>query len=331
MARGEPLHRSLIRDTTGYLVYLLLITTIGPFQFGYHLVVGSQYECCSADNSQAELNAPQNVITCAKESIKASAAYGNLPHCIQMNTDQFAVVSSIYTLGGLLGALSGGPGCNKYGRLRAMRSISIFFVIGPLFESLANNIGVLCVGRFLSGIGAGAAIVVVPIYISEVAPPKEKGLFGALTQLMINTGILIAQLLGYFLSRGNLWRIILAASGGFGFAQFFGLFLVPESPKWLAEHNDPQLARRILQKIRGNHADLDEEVKAWNVDSSETDIGKKPLIRIADPTNIIQLKKSPFSRRPLAAIQLQIPRHPKRPLEYYMPFSSPAIDRRSSP
>ena len=193
-----------------------------------------------------------------------------------MNTDQFAAVSSLYTLGGLLGALAAGPCCNKLGRLRTMRLLSVFTVVGPLLESLATNIGVLIVGRILSGVGAGAAIVVVPIYISEVAPPKEKGLFGALTQISINTGILIAQLLGYFLSRGKLWRIILAAAGAFGLVQGLGLFLVPESPKWLAEHNHPQLARKILRRIRGHRADLDEEVKAWNVDSSETDICKSP-------------------------------------------------------
>lgn len=222
---------------------------------------------------QAELNTPQKVITCEKYSIRGSTDPGGPPQCIPMSTDQFAVVSSIYTLGGLIGAFSGGPSCNKYGRLRTMRLISVFFIIGPLVESLANNIGVLCLGRVLSGVGAGAAIVVVPIYISEVAPPKEKGLFGALTQTMINIGILVTQLLGYFLSKGNLWRIILGAAGVVGLAQLLGLFLVPESPKWLAEHNNPQLARRILQRIRGRHANLDEEVKAWNVDSSETDIG----------------------------------------------------------
>ena len=189
-----------------------------------------------------------------------------------MTKSQFAVVSSIYTLGGLLGALSSGPCCNKYGRLLTMRLTTIFFVLGPVFESLAGNISVIIAGRFFSGVGAGAAIVVVPIYISEVAPPKEKGLFGALTQVMINLGILVAQLLGYFLSKGNLWRIILASAGGIGLVQMAGLLLVPESPKWLAEHRSPQEARDVLQKIRGRKADLNEEVKAWNVDSSVQDI-----------------------------------------------------------
>jgi len=247
-----------------------------------------------------------------------------------MNTGQFAVVSSIYTLGGLIGALSGGPSCNKYGRLMSMRLTSLFFIIGPLVESLANNIGILCVGRVLSGMGAGAAIVVVPIYISEVAPPKEKGLFGALTQTMINTGILAAQLLGYFLSRGSLWRIILAAASAFGLAQFLGLFLVPESPKWLAEHENPQQARTILQKIRGRQADLEEEVKAWNVDSSQTDIGTRLWIASTVRANVAQRKKSPFLRAHPAATQFQILKQRRRVSAYCMLYSSLITDQRLS-
>ena len=274
MARGEPLHRSLIRDTTAYFAYLLLITTIGPLQFGFHLVGIAALEAriSMANNLQAELNAPQDVITCNEKSASAFGLKPDLSKCIQMSLSEFAIVSSIYTLGGLLGALSSGPCCNKYGRLWTMRLTTVFFVLGPAFESLAGNIGVIIFGRFLSGVGAGAAIVVAPIYISEIAPPKEKGLFGAFTQVMINLGILIAQLLGYFLSKGNLWRIILASAGGIGLIQMAGLLLVPESPKWLAEHRSPQDARDVLRKIRGRKVDLDEEVKAWNVDSSSQDI-----------------------------------------------------------
>lgn len=189
-----------------------------------------------------------------------------------MNTAQFSVVTAIFTLGGLTGALSAGPSCNRYGRLLTMRMTTVSFVLGSALETLASNIGLLCFGRLVSGLGCGAAIVVVPIYIAEVAPPKEKGLFGAFTQISINIGILVAQLLGYFLSKGSLWRIILAVAGAVGLLQLAGLFLVPESPKWLAEHRSPQKARQILRRIRGHKADIDSEVKAWNVDSTANDI-----------------------------------------------------------
>lgn len=211
-----------------------------------------------------------------------------------MNTNQFAIVSSIYTLGGLIGAITAGPLCNRYGRLLTMRVMTIFFVAGPAFESLASNIPLMCVGRLLSGLGAGAAVVVVPIYISETAPPKEKGLFGALTQIMINVGILITQVLGYFLSRGNSWRIILGVAGALGAMQFFALFGVPESPKWLAEHKHPQRAREILREMRGRKTDLDEEVSAWNIASSAHNIGMSDALLIIELT-IFQRKKNPSS------------------------------------
>lgn len=189
-----------------------------------------------------------------------------------MDITQFALVSSIYTLGGLLGALSAGPLCDKRGRLFCMRLTALFFTVGPMFESLSSSIGMFAVGRFLSGLGAGAAIVVVPIYISELAPPKGKGFFGAFTQVMINLGIFIAQFLGYFLSKNDLWRTILAAAGGIGALHVIGLLFVPESPKWLAEHDNPQQAKTILGRIRGHKVNLDAEVKAWNIDSSPEDI-----------------------------------------------------------
>src|SRR5689334_23171272 len=145
-----------------------------------------------APHWQAELNAPQDVITCARKSITSdtvTAQDHQLPQCIPMNATQIGLVTSIFTLGGLIGALGAGPLSANYGRLVLMRGTTIFFALGPVAEALAPSIGIMTLGRFVSGIGAGAAVVVVPIYISEISPPKEKGLFGSFTQVMINVGI----------------------------------------------------------------------------------------------------------------------------------------------
>ena len=179
-----------------------------------------------------------------------------------MNPAQFGLVSSIFTLGGLLGAIGAGLIATHYGRLLAMRLTTIFFIIGPLSSAIAPAIWIMAVGRFISGLGAGAAIVVVPIYISEVAPVRAKGLFGASTQVMINMGILMAQLLGYFLSYDNMWRIVLAAAGGLGTLQCLGLFIVPESPEWLAANGRTPQALRIIAKIKHGGA-TEENVGAW--------------------------------------------------------------------
>ena len=189
-----------------------------------------------------------------------------------MSVDQYAVVTAILTLGGFIGALIAGPYCSKYGRLPAMRLMTAPFIIGPALECLATNVPMLAIGRLISGLGAGASLVVVPIYISETSPPDSKGLFGALTQIVTNLGIVITQTLGLFLSRGSLWRIIVAVPGAITVLMILALSLVPESPKWLAKHKHPDEARRILRKIRGGRTDLDEEVQAWNIDSFSEDI-----------------------------------------------------------
>ncbi|EAW09921.1 putative MFS glucose transporter [Aspergillus clavatus NRRL 1] len=239
---------------TAYLIYLVFVITLGPLQFGYHL---------------AELNAPQAVITCERKSIHSTSStwFKSLPQCIPMNASQFGLVSSIYTLGGLLGALLAGPVSTKHGRLFALRATTIFFILGPIAETLAPGILILSVGRLLSGIGAGAAIVVGPIYISEIAPPNARGFFGAFTQIMTNVGILLTQTLGYFFSEGYMWRVILAVAALLGISELLGLLLVPESPTWLAEHQQADLARQVLQRIRGKDADIEEEVKGWHSSS----------------------------------------------------------------
>lgn len=224
---------------------------------------------------QAELNAPQDVITCAKKSISISASASlKLPQCIPMTSAKFGLVSSIFTLGGLFGALVSGLLAARYGRLQTMRFTTLFFAGGPVFEALAPNFAVLTTGRLLSGIGAGAAAVVVPIYISEVAPPKQKGFFGSFTQIMINMGIFTAQLLGYFLSHGQYWRIILAVGGGIGLLQLAGLFLVVESPKWQADQGRATSAKKDLRKIRGHDADIQREVDGWGLESTNEREGR---------------------------------------------------------
>jgi sugar porter (SP) family MFS transporter len=226
-----------------------------------------------------------------------------------MSPSQFGLVSSIYTLGGLVGALLAGPVSTKYGRLLALRATTVFFILGPVAETLAPAIPLLILGRFLSGIGSGAAIVVGPIYISEIAPPSARGFFGAFTQIMTNVGILLTQTLGYFWSEANIWRLILAVAGIIGALELLGLFLVPESPTWLAEHQQVSHARRVLQRIRGRDADIEAEIASWRTSdapsgeeesllapSSETQSSKKPSV------TFMQVVKDPYYRPAIVAV-----------------------------
>ncbi|KAG6359590.1 hypothetical protein INS49_013111 [Diaporthe citri] len=263
-------------DVSPYLILLIFIATFGPFQFGYHL---------------SELNAPQHAITCEDDKAAPSGALARVAAglssytfskkkdgCkgIPMNEPTFAIVSSIFTIGGLIGALASGPITSKKGRWLSIQITAITFVIGATIEALAGAAWVIALGRFVSGLGSGASTVIVPLYISEVAPPAERGFFGAFTQISCNTGILTAQVLGYFLSHGSAWRWILGISGIIAAAQILLTFLVPESPAWTATvKGDVVAGRKILQRIRGRNVDIDDEVALWGAGSGKNVTGEE--------------------------------------------------------
>lgn len=270
--------KTWFKDLTPYFLYILFVATLGPLLFGYHL---------------AELNTPQQIITCERKSLFGQdSVVSALPQCIPMNPSEIGLVSSIFTLGGLIGALAGGPSSSKYGRLRVMQFSTVFFTLGPMLEALAPNIATMAAGRLISGLGAGASVVVVPIYISEVSPPAEKGFFGSLTQVMVNFGIFVTQLLGYVLSYGQLWRVVLAVGGIIGVAQAVALLFSAESPVWTANQGRARNAREVLTSIRGDKVDIEEEVANWG--HAPTDITadeEESLLRNEQPRQVFVKKE----------------------------------------
>jgi MFS family permease len=199
-----------------------------------------------------------------------------------------------------MGALFAGPLSAKQGRLRPMRYMTFISLLGAAAEALSPSIPILALGRFVSGIAAGASTVIVPLYISEIAPPGQKGFFGAFTQISTNMGIFITQLLGYFLSYGSMWRWILAAAGIVAVLQFGLLVGSVESPKWSAENDSEGMrrARTDLEKIRGSKVDLKEEVDSWSAGPSTATTRAGSLIPAIDGTEEEEALLRPSSSTP---------------------------------
>ena len=209
-----------------------------------------------------------------------------------MTSLEIGLVSSIYTMGGLFGALIAGPLSTRYGRLPPMRAMTFVALLGAVGEALAPSIPIMALGRIVSGIAAGSSTVIVPLYISEISPPGRKGFFGAFTQITTNMGIFITQLLGFFLSHGQMWRWILAAAGIIAGCQFVALLPAVESPKWNADQNKTRQARIDLQRIRGPNADLKEEMESWN--STDGDV-------VEEEEQALLSNTTPGSSSPLAS------------------------------
>lgn len=262
----------LFDDVKAYMLFSLFISTLGPIQYGFHL---------------AELNAPQDLIMCGHNSITKGnihlKALG-LSNCIQMTEAIFASLSSVFVIGGFIGAVITGQGCNIYGRLKTMRLMSLFFVVGSILETVAESVLTLIIGRFLTGLGAGTATVVTPLYISEISPPKLRSLSGTITQTMICLGILLTQTLGYVFRYASQWRFILVFGTGLGIVHAVFLFFIPESPAWLLLSKNPQLAKQVLQSIRSARYPIHKEIATWN-NMNPTSAEEEPLI--ASPRSLV--------------------------------------------
>ena len=149
-------------------------------------------------------------------------------------------------------------------------------------EAVARNIPTMAIGRFLAGVGAGASMVVGPVYISEISPAGTKGTLGALTQVMVNVGILLTQVLGYFLSYGSMWRIVLGVGAAVAALDFVGLLGLVESFEWLGSKGETAAAKRALHRIRGG-ALTDEETRKWASRAPEDE--RESLLNPHSPTS----------------------------------------------
>lgn len=195
-----------------------------------------------------------------------------------------------------------------------MRLTTIPASLGPFITAFAPNVTLMAIGRLLSGVGAGASLVVVPIYISEIAPPESKGFYGSFTQIMINMGILIAQMIGYWLSHHSMWRVILAVAGIIGLYQAVRLLFAVESPKWLAEKGRHQESRQNLLRLRGQAHNIDEEIKSWHTSgtaaeserqgllSQTDDSSSAPKTEDSDDPGFFQVLKNPYYRPAILAV-----------------------------
>lgn len=260
-SNGAPCDASLAdllltpAPATPYLLFIIFVATLGPFQFGYHL---------------GELNAPEAVITCRAETEPIPSLQSKyFPSCIPMSTVQWGLIQSAFSIGGLVGSLGSGSITTKHGRRPAMMMLTCALALGSAIEASAVSIFSMSLGRAVAGIGAGAATVVCPIFISELSPPQKRGLFGALSQVMINAGILAAQVLGYFFSRESLWRIIPGFPCACSVLTLAALFFAPETPSWLAETGNLHAARAVLRQVRGSDADIKAETQSWTSGSDE--------------------------------------------------------------
>jgi MFS transporter, SP family, arabinose:H+ symporter len=183
-----------------------------------------------------------------------------------------AMASALY--GTVVGSLIGGWPADRFGRKATLLWIGILYFLGAAGSALAPNVGTFIVSRVIGGLGIGISTVVAPMYISEIAPPKQRGRLAGMFQFNIVFGILIAFVSNRLLADvgENAWRWMLGVAAFPSLLYTLFCFTLPESPRWLlSRKGDRAAALQILQRVEpeASSAEIAAEADAIAAASTE--------------------------------------------------------------
>ncbi|ONK65960.1 uncharacterized protein A4U43_C06F2750 [Asparagus officinalis] len=178
--------------------------------------------------------------------------------------------SSLY-LAALIASFFASTVTRVLGRKWSMFGGGITFLVGAALNGSAQNVLMLIVGRILLGIGVGFANQSVPVYLSEMAPARLRGMLNIGFQLMTTIGIFAANLINYGTSKISIT---------------LGALFLPDTPNSLIERGYDEKAKLQLQRIRGT-SDIKAEFEDLVAASQEAKMVQHPW------RNILKRKHRP--------------------------------------
>jgi SP family sugar:H+ symporter-like MFS transporter len=226
------------RANMGFIGAIVSVATIGGFLFGYD----------------------SGAVNGTQEGLKQ--AFGLIPGSWSPTNGLGFTVASLL-IGCFIGAFFAGRLADLIGRRNTMIISAGLFLVGALVQGAAPAQIIFVIARICGGMAVGAASVLSPAYISEVAPANIRGRLTTVQQIMIITGLTAAFVVNYFL----------AASAGVSTARFWGgieawrwmflmqalpaaifllaLFFIPESPRYLVSKGRTEKATSVLTSLFG--------------------------------------------------------------------------------
>ncbi|CAG7899520.1 unnamed protein product [Brassica rapa] len=179
----------------------------------------------------------------------------NLPTSVQ------GLVVAMSLIGATVITTCSGPISDWLGRRPMLILSSVMYFLSGLIMWWSPNVYVLCLARLLDGFGAGLAVTLVPVYISETAPPEIRGQLNTLPQFLGSGGMFLSYCMVFTmsLSEAPSWRGMLGVLSIPSLVYlFFTVFYLPESPRWLVSKGRMDEAKRVLQQLCGREDVTDE-------------------------------------------------------------------------
>ncbi|BAV06670.1 MFS transporter, sugar porter (SP) family [Filimonas lacunae] len=217
---GVPATKDTHAFSKKYIVVISLISALGGYLFGFDFAV-------------------------------ISGALPFLQNQFHLDSYWEGFATGSLALGAVAGCVIAGKIADRYGRRPGLMYAALVFTVSSVVMALSVSREMFIGARFCAGIGVGMASMLSPMYIAEVAPAHLRGRLVAINQLTIVIGILITNLVNYWLrnSGADAWRWMFGLGVVPSSLFLLGSFFLPESPRWLVKVNRVQEAEKVLLRI----------------------------------------------------------------------------------
>jgi len=193
------------------------------------------------------------------DNIVISGAIGYLRNLFHLDAAGVGWAAGCALIGCVVGCAGAGTVADFLGRKKGLALCAVCFTLSSCGMLFAGSLNQFVGWRLLGGLGIGAASVIAPNYIAEIAPTRVRGRCVTLYQMGIVVGILAAVFVNMLIQRmgdeawntATGWRWMFFA--GIVPALLFGLMIIPavESPRWLMKEGRREQALHVLTEING--------------------------------------------------------------------------------
>ncbi|ONK76305.1 uncharacterized protein A4U43_C03F26210, partial [Asparagus officinalis] len=182
---------------------------------------------------------------------------------LKINDVQVEVLAGILNLCALVGSLLAGRTSDWIGRRYTIILASTIFFVGSILMGISPSYAILMTGRCVAGIGVGYALVIAPVYATEISSPSSRGFLTSLPEICISIGILLGYVSNYFFAKLPLkygWRAMLGIAALPSLALAIGILAMPESPRWLVIQGRVKDAREVLLKVSNSKEEAEARI-----------------------------------------------------------------------
>ena len=188
---------------------------------------------------------------------------------------QSGFVVAAPTLSGVFGTMVIGPLSDALGRKKVLLVIAFLYLLSALASAFASSYMMLVTARAIGGL-AFTSLVIAPMYIAEIAPARLRGKLVSINQLNIVIGLSAAYFANYYILGAseshaswvtdwgvdaNTWRWMLGVEIVPAVIFFLGLFLIPDSPRWLISKGREEEAKEVMGRLLPSDA-IDTEIQS---------------------------------------------------------------------